>query len=360
MKVLHIADVHLTSRTDRSAREAERADRLFERLTQAVAEGAELLLIAGDLFDSPFESESLTRRVFAALAGLGIPVCIIAGNHDCACIGSTYAKTDFPSNVHFLNGTVFETEAFAVYGASFTAPYESRRVLDAFSVTDPDKINILLHHGDLVSPGGGSDYAPFSKDELAESGVDYAALGHIHKQTVPEKAGRTVYAYAGIPDGRGFDELGERGGWMLDIQKGAVTHAFFPMSGRRYIEQTVDLSGLTHTAACAEKILKELSGTREDAYKIRLTGQAHFPLSVKALGEALSELYFVKCIDECGQEADPSEGFDGYSLVGLFHQSAMEKINAATDEESRRVFELARSVGLAALLEQPLRGVEEE
>ena len=360
MKVLHIADVHLTSRADRSAREAERVDRLLERLSQAVSEGVELLLIAGDLFDSPFESESMTRRVFTALAELGIPVCIIAGNHDCACIGSVYTHTELPENLHLLQGDVFETDTYAVYGTSYTSRYETRRVLADFTVGDPDKINILLHHGDLVTAGVESEYAPFTLAQLAESGADYVALGHIHKRINPDKAGRTTYAYAGIPDGRGFDEEGEQGGWMLDLQKGKVTATFYPMSGRRYLEQTVDLSGLTHTAACAEKILKELSGTYDDAYKIHLTGQVLFPLSVKALCEALSELYFVKCIDECGQETDLTEGFDDYSLVGLFHQSAMDKINAATDEETRRMLELARSVGLAALLEQPLRGVDEE
>lgn len=360
MKVLHIADVHLTSRSDRSAREAERVDRLLKRLHDAVAEGVELLLIAGDLFDDPAESDALALRVFTALGELKIPVCIIAGNHDCAYVSSVYDRTEFPENVHLLQGDVFETETYAVYGHSFTSRYENKRLLNDFAVKDPQKINILLHHGDMVTAGVGSEYAPFTKDELSESGADYVALGHIHKRTLPEKAGRTTYAYAGIPDGRGFDELGEQGGWLLDIQKGSVTYEFFPMSGRTYIEQSVDLSGLTHTAACAEKILKELSGSKEDAYKIRLTGQVLFPLSVKTLCEALSDLYFVKCIDECGQEEELTDGFDDYSLVGLFHRSAMEKIDAAADDETRRICELARSVGLSALREQPLKGVDEE
>lgn len=362
MKVLHIADVHLTSRLDRSPREAERADRLLARLTDAKREGVELVLIAGDLFDSPFESESLTARVFSALEALEIPVCLIAGNHDCACAGSVYRKVRFPENVHFLDETnpVFETQQIAVYGFSFTSPYESRRVLSGFSVADPDKLNLLLFHGDLVTAGGESEYMPLTREELAESGVDYVALGHVHKRTVPETRGKTTFAYAGIPDGRGFDELGEQGGWMLDIEKGAFAYAFFPMSGRRYFEQTVDLSGSTHTAACAQKILSQLSGTPEDGYKIHLCGRVLFPLSVKAVCEQLSALYFVKCIDECGREDDSIDEFDDYSLVGLFDKKAREEIAAAPDAETKQKLELARTLGLAALLEQPLRGVEEE
>lgn len=362
MKVLHIADVHLTSRLDRSAREAERADRLLTRLSDAVAEGAELVLIAGDLFDTPFESDALTKRVFSALGALSVPVCLIAGNHDCACAGSFYRKAEFPPNVHFLDEThpCFQSEQADVYGFSFYAPYEPRRMLSDFMVKDPNKLNILLFHGDMVSSGGESEYMPYTREELSESGVDYVALGHIHKRTEPQWLGKTAYAYAGIPDGRGFDELGEQGGWMLQLEKGSLTHSFFPMWGRRYLHQTVNLDGLTHTAACVEKIRAELLGSAEDAYKIRLRGEVLFPLSVKTVCEQLSDLYFVKCIDECGQAENWTEGFDGYSLVGLFAQAAEEQIAQAPDEATRQTYALARNLGLAALLEQPLKGVDEE
>lgn len=362
VKVLHIADAHLTSRLDRSAREAERADRLLARLAEAKEEGAELLLIAGDLFDTPFESEALTARVFSALSALSVPVCLIAGNHDCACPGSVYRKTPLPENVHFLDeqNPVFRAEAYDVYGFSFTAPYENRRLLSGFAVEHPEKINFLLFHGELVSPGAASEYMPLTRDELAESGADYAALGHVHKRTPPEQAGKTTYAYAGIPDGRGFDELGEQGAWLLDVEKGRVTSTFFPVSGRRYLEQTVDLTGMTHTAACADKVLSELSGTREDAYKLHLCGKVLFPLSVKTLTEQLgTSLYFVKCMDECGEDTDLSDTYDDYSLVGLYQKTITERITACRDEVERQVLELARVYGLAALLDKPLKGVDD-
>ncbi len=358
MKVLHIADVHLTSRLDRSAREAERADHLLARLSDAVAAGAELVLIAGDLFETPFESETLTNRVFSALGALLVPVCLIAGNHDCACAGSSYRKASFPENVHFLDESnpTFETDAVTVYGISFTAPFEPRRMLSDYSVKDPQKLNILLFHGDLASE---SEYMPFTPKELADTGADYVALGHIHKRTEPKTEGKTTYAYSGIPDGRGFDELGEQGGWMLNLEKGKCTYEFFPMWGRQYIEQTVDLEGLTHTAACVDKIRATLSGRAEDAYKLRLRGRVLFPLSVTSIVKQLSDLYFVKCIDECNQE-DPTQDFDDYSLVGLFAKMADEKIASATDETTKKTYAMARQFGLSALLEQPMKGVDEE
>lgn len=361
MKVLHLSDAHLTSRLDRVSREAERADRLLARLAEAKEQGVELILIAGDLFDTPFESESLVTRVFAALSALSVPVCLIAGNHDCACAGSIYRTTPFPENVHFLDESnpVFRTETYDVYGFSYTAPYENRRMLGGFTVENPEKINFLLFHGDLVSAGTADEYMPLTREELAESGADYAALGHIHKRTAPERVAKTTYAYAGIPDGRGFDELGEQGAWLLTLEKGSVQADFFPMSSRRYFEQTVDLTGLTHTAACAERILSALAGTQEDAYKLHLSGKVAFPLSAKTLAEQLSSLYLVKCMDECGEETDFSAYEDDYSLVGRFQKELAERIAAAQDERERQVLELARIYGLSALLDKPMKGVED-
>lgn len=361
MKVLHLADVHLTSRLHRSPREAERADQFLKCLSKAPLEGVELVLIAGDLWDTPFESAELTQRIFSAFESLSVPVVLIAGNHDCACAGSVYRTATFPSNVHFLDAAhpVYRTETYDVYGFSFTAPYENGHLLADFSVEDTEKLNFLLFHGDLVTIGGKTEYMPFTKEELSLCGADYVALGHIHKRTEPMWIGNTVYAYAGIPDGRGFDELGEQGGWLLDIQKGALNAQLYPMSGRQYREQEIDLTGLTHTAACVEKILASLSGSREDAYKLHLYGKPLFPLSVKTLTEQLaSQVYFVKCCDACNEQLF-LEDYDDYSLVGLYQKKFRERLETAKDEKERQLLERARIAGLTALLGAPQKGVEE-
>ena len=41
--------------------------------------------------------------------------------------------------------------------------------------------------------------------------MDYIALGHIHKFSGIKRIGNTYYAYSGCPEGRGFDEEGDKG-----------------------------------------------------------------------------------------------------------------------------------------------------
>ncbi len=74
----------------------------------------------------------------------------------------------------------------------------------------------------------GSDYGPISQQDLAASGLAYAALGHIHQYSGLQRAGRTVWAYPGCPEGRGVDETGDKDVLLLHAQPGQVTGEFVP------------------------------------------------------------------------------------------------------------------------------------
>lgn len=66
-----------------------------------------------------------------------------------------------------------------IYGAGFLRA-EMPAMLDGFRAADPSRLNILVLHGDAENPA--SPYNPVSPAELAASGLDYAALGHIHRR----------------------------------------------------------------------------------------------------------------------------------------------------------------------------------
>ena len=95
---------------------------------------------------------------------------------------------------------------------------------------DGTKINLCVVHGEVVSEGGESNYHGITPGILAGSQMDYVALGHIHKRTELQTIGGTTYAYSGCPDGRGFDETGEKGVYLGEIRKGAVDLHFRKMS----------------------------------------------------------------------------------------------------------------------------------
>lgn len=63
-------------------------------------------------------------------------------------------------------------------------------------------------HGDLTSAD--SAYRPLRPERIAETNVQYLALGHIHARSEVRRAGRTLYAYSGCLQGLGFDETGEK------------------------------------------------------------------------------------------------------------------------------------------------------
>ncbi len=47
--------------------------------------------------------------------------------------------------------------------------------------------------------------------------MDYVALGHIHAYSGARTAGRVPYAWPGCPEGRGYDECGEKGVIIADV-----------------------------------------------------------------------------------------------------------------------------------------------
>src|SRR5262245_1104342 len=84
MRVAHTADWHVgrlwknTPRLDETARVLDHLGRFVER------ERVDLLLVAGDVFDTPnpgAEAERLVYAFFRRLGAAGVPAVVIAGNH---------------------------------------------------------------------------------------------------------------------------------------------------------------------------------------------------------------------------------------------------------------------------------------
>src|SRR6218665_3728006 len=86
MKILHTADWHLGKKLDYYSRLEEQHAVLNEICTIADAENVDLVLVAGDLYDTfnpPVEAVELLYRTLKRLTNNGKrPVIAIAGNHD--------------------------------------------------------------------------------------------------------------------------------------------------------------------------------------------------------------------------------------------------------------------------------------
>ena len=131
--------------------------------------------------------------------------------------------------------------------------------------------------------------------------------------------GNTFWAYPGCPEGRGFDELGDKGVLVVTVDDGgAVSAEFVPLARRRYEILTVDVTGAESPAAALAAALPADAG--EDCYRIVLTGErGEEPPELAALA-ALAEprFYSVTLRDQTRERRALWARSGEDSLTGLF------------------------------------------
>lgn len=231
MIFVHAADIHLGSqlaaldRSETLPAHLVRAAPLaaFRRIADLCVErDAEVLLIAGDLFDTNaplsvvLDATDVLKRIAARTH-----VVMIRGNHD----AHSKISRELPhiDNVHLLPsdtpGTVILELAggrVAVHGRGFDTPTVTENIVRAYPSAVPDAFNVGLLHTSLEGNATHATYAPCSVDDLVALGYDYWALGHIHQHDVVRDHAPTI-VYAGSPQGRHVNEAGEHGAYVVRV-----------------------------------------------------------------------------------------------------------------------------------------------
>ena len=355
VRVVHAGDFHLDSAFGALTPEQARQRRMESRRTPerlvewANDHGADLLLLSGDLFDSdsPYgDTAPLLAQALGCFRGQAV---IAPGNHDPLTPDGPYARTRWSDNVHIFTEDRMQTITFpdlncAVHGAAFTAPEEPESGLRGFYAQPDGSARIMVLHGDMGSRE--SRYRPLTPEEIAATGLDYLALGHVHAPSAMNRAGNTVWAYPGCPQGRGFDELGERGFLFGDVEPGRVDMRFVPFAGRRYESLTVDVSGGDALDAIRRSLPPD---TSRDIYRIRLTGETAEPLTLAPLERALSgEFFRLELRDDTRLRRDLWDRCGDDTLRGLFLGQLRREYDGA-DPRRQKEIEQAVRFGLAAM-----------
>lgn len=356
-KIIHAADFHLDSPfaglPAEKARSRRRESRdLPDRLADlALAEGADLVLLSGDLFDGDRVYPETVERLRAALERMACPVFIAPGNHDPYMSRSPYAAANWPGNVHIfreeaLTAVTLPALGCVVHGAAFTAPERTDEVLDRWTAADDGLTHILCLHADADTPD--SRYGPVTRAQLAASGVHYAALGHIHQFSGLQRQGETFWAYPGCPEGRGFDELGDKGVLVGTVDRQSADVRFVPLCHRRYWILRSDVTDTDPRAALQNAL--PVTADR-DVCRVIFTGEAgEQGLDLPALSEAFSDRCYAL---ELRDQTRPAEnlwaraGED--SLRGLFLRTLRQRYDSTEDEAEREKLVRAARFGLAAL-----------
>jgi DNA repair exonuclease SbcCD nuclease subunit len=225
LRLLHTADVHLGARHadlgEQAAAQRERQFAAFRATVDlAIAEKVDIVLIAGDLFDSNTQPKRSVERVAAELRRLvnaKIRTVLIPGTHDVYDRSSLYRVHDLPAlagstpdddlvtvltpdlpSVHLatcdivVHGPVFATKR---------APHSPLRDIHIDRTIDKTATwHVGMVHGALAIPGKtDADEVVVTREEIEATGLDYLALGHWHSSQ-GGKAGATTYAYSGAPE----------------------------------------------------------------------------------------------------------------------------------------------------------------
>lgn len=285
LKILHSADWHMDAPfTSFSEEKREFLHRKQLKLPGKIAEicrreNCDLVLLAGDVFDGRPSREAV-ETVKRALEECGVPAFIAPGNHDFCAEGSPWLEERWPENVVVFTGNlesrVVPELNCRIYGAGYRS-MDCTGLLEGFQTQGQEKFQIAVLHGDPVTAR--SPYCPITAGQVRDSGLQYLALGHIHKAGM-FRSGVTLCAWPGCPMGRGWDETGEKGVCIVTLEEEADVR-FVPLDSPRFFDQEADVSGGVEPVL--DRILP--AAGCDDFFRITLTGQAAIDM------EALRQRY---------------------------------------------------------------------
>lgn len=384
MRFVHCADVHIgmefsLNKLKSRQRKAEILQSFLRLIEYCRDEAVELLLIAGDLFDNENVEAAVVEQVKSALGSIPqTDVYIAPGNHDPYSLTSPYRDDGWSDNVVIFNGTpkVIERpdKGYRIWGCGFESSFVMDRLLMGVRLPKDELVNIGILHGQLVGKSGRSEYNAITDSDIEKSGIDYLALGHVHKQTRVQRIGDTLYAYSGTIEGQGFDEDGIKGFYTGELSKlllarqELITEYVSP-SMRRYYHVNVDVTGAAGRAEVADRICRAaqsvtkddefavlLTGNRveDNLYKITLVGDIgeDAAVSVDELSAQLSgSFYYIKLKDNTRLVLDYEALAKENSLKGMYTARMLDTIRTqeqAGNEKGAQLYRKALELGIRA------------
>lgn len=297
MKILATADLHLGKQSSNMPGELRESSVTctWERTVEyAIDEQMDALLLAGDVVDRNnrfFEAIGPVQRAFERLGEAGIPVMMVAGNHDYNVLPDIIRSREF-KHVHLI-GEKGEWEAktidtrsskLQVVGWSFPKQHVMEDPLLHLSIQqlglDSNLPTVGLLHGDLYDQK--SHYAPTNLNHLP-AGLPHAwVIGHIHKPDIIRQHDPLVF-YPGSPQALSAKEPGVHGPYMLTMEAGNARAGQVGLSPVRYQSLGVDITGVEGESDFRNRLTQQVAEDTENragelenvsrlVYDIELTG----------------------------------------------------------------------------------------
>ena len=264
MRILHTSDWHLGRSFHRVGMLDAQAAYVDHLVAVVEAEQVDLVVVSGDVYDRalpPVDAVELADETFARLAASRAHVVVSSGNHDSPARLGFNSRLADAAGVHLrtrwqdVGAPVMLEDAHgpvAVYGIPYLEPDAVRSAWELPARSHEAALTAAMTrvHADLAARAGtrsvvlahafvagSADAAPRmasgSERDISVggiqiaptslfTGVDYAALGHLHgSQTLTD-----TVRYSGSPLAYSFSEAGQtKGSWLVDLGPGGVRSA---------------------------------------------------------------------------------------------------------------------------------------
>ena len=373
LRLIHTADWQIGKPYGTVADEQKRFRLQQERIAAigrirdvARAQGAQLVLVAGDLFDSPTPDATAVLEVLERIGEMEVPVLVIPGNHDHGAPGTVWHRDDFqrhqrqqaPNLQLLLDRQPLVRDEAVVLPCPLLRNQDSSdptlwlRGLD-WSALPTDRPRIVLAHGG-VHGFGGRDY---EGDEEAQAGannlidlaalpagqIDYIALGDWHN--LKQVSGQAWYPGTPEPDRFDQGEGNQRGQVLLvELERGITPEVKPQQTGRiQWHNLKLRFSG-DEDLDRFERQLEELTAGRVARDLLRLDVSGSLSLAghrryQQLLDDLQNRLLRLRLKGECQQapEAAELEQLTARSedpLIAQVAQQLQQRLSRETDPDS--------------------------
>mgnify|MGYP006270862373 CR=1 FL=1 len=329
-------------------------------------QNAQLVLVAGDLFDSPTPDTTAVLEVLELIGEMEMPVLVIPGNHDHGAPGTVWHHEDFqrhqrqkaPNLQLLLERQPLVLDSCVVLPCPLLRNQDNAdptQWLHGFdwSALPSDRPRIVLAHGG-VHGFGGRDY---ESDEEAQAGannlidlealpggqIDYVALGDWHN--LKQVSGNAWYPGTPEPDRFNQGDDNQRGQVLLvELQRGSTPEVTVQTTGRvRWHNFAMRFSG-DGDLDRFERQLEELIAGRVARDLLRLEVSGSLSLAghrryQQRLNDLQSQLLRLRIKGECHQapEAAELEQLTARSedpLIAQVAQQLQQRLNRENDPDS--------------------------
>lgn len=347
MKFIHMADAHLGSKMEaklsgeqaKLRRSEIRAT--FRRIVEyAAANDIKVFVIAGDLFDAEKPLKKDKEFFYDTVKRFdGIDFLYLRGNHDRGGNGE-----DLPNLKTFSKDWTYYRYGKVVFAGVELCRENSVSLYSSLRLA-ADDVNVAIMHGD-ISEGAGEDKIRLSA--LKDKNIDYLALGHIHYSYEKPLGSRGIARYAGCPEGRGFDETGKKGFFVVDVDESAKTlrSEFVSLAERTIYRYETDVSAAEKPSDVYALVRRTVSADKKDFIRVELVGERSYDDENLAddIAAYLKNSYFFVSVKDRTVRKYSAEDFAGdASLKGEFVRQVL-----ASDLPDERKSEII-AVGLKAL-----------